>query len=223
MVGICFFAPFDHTEDGRMALAEREGVFERFGDGERHRIDKISNPSGKALSLGGLCALGRAFNAMGVSAPSMSIVRDKLGKPHFEYGAPYFSISHAGKLSVAAVSEDGELGVDIEHVDRERDTERIAGKFFSEAEQKRLDAAADDRTAEFYRIWTAKEAMMKLSGGGMTSVMSSDCVLAEESGERSFARYAISFEGEEYILTLCTLGTEQTKIFSCEGVSVSAL
>ena len=222
MAGICFFAPFDHTEDGRMALAQSEGVFERFGEGERHRIDKISNPSGKALSLGGLCALGRALSATGVSAPLMRISRDKLGKPRFECGAPYFSISHAGKLSVAAVSAEGELGVDIERVDRERDTERIAGKFFSEAEQKRLDAA-NDRIMEFYRIWTAKEAMMKLSGGGMTSVMSSDCARAEESGERSFARYAISFDGEEYILTLCTVGVEQTEIVACEGVSVSAL
>lgn len=219
MVGICFFSPFSYTDTERMALAEREGVFGRFGDMERDRINKISNPSGKALSLGGIIALGRAVDALGAVGADMRILRDALGKPHFACGAPCFSISHADRLSVAAISQSGEIGIDIERIDRDRDIGRIARKFFSEAEQKEL-AEAEDRVREFYRIWTAKESMMKQGGEGMISVMRSDSALAEASGERSFARYAISFEGEEYILTICTVGEEKIELIECDGISI---
>ena len=75
MVGICFFAPFDCTDISLDELALREGVFERFGMGERERINKISNPVGKALSLGGLIALGRAVSKF---AP----VSGEIGRAH---------------------------------------------------------------------------------------------------------------------------------------------
>ena len=73
MVGICIFAPLAYTDAELTSLAECEGVPSRFGKGERERINKISNPVGKALSLGGLCALGRALNAAGVK---VSIITD---------------------------------------------------------------------------------------------------------------------------------------------------
>lgn len=222
MVGICIFSPLAYTDAELTSLAECEGVPSRFGKGERERINKISNPVGKALSLGGLCALGRALSAAGVCEPSMPISRDKFGKPRFERGEPHFSIAHAGALSVAAVSDSGELGVDIERIDRARDTERIASKFFSESEKRQL-FGAEDRATEFYRIWTSKEAMMKLSGGGMLSVMSADSARAEERGELRFARYAVSFEGEEYILTLCTDKAELAEILVSEGAWVATL
>lgn len=222
MVKICIFSPFPHTESALMDIAEREGIFECFGDGERDRINKISNPIGKALSLGGLCALGRAVNELGFSDGDIYIVRDKFGKPRFAGGSPYFSIAHGGDLSVAAVSRSGVLGVDIERIDQSRDTRRIASKFFSAAEQEQL-AEAVDKVREFYRIWTAKEAMMKQGGEGMISIMSSDSALAAARGERCFKSYGISFAGEEYILTVCTYCDENIETLVCDALSISKL
>ena len=219
MVGICFFAPLSISDTELYGIAECEGVFERFGESERDRINKISNPTGRALSLGGLVALGRALNRFENCEADTRIVRDGLGKPRFACGAPYFSIAHAGDLSVAAVSVMGELGVDIERIDQGRDIERIARKFFSEGEQKQF-FGADDRVREFYRIWTAKEAMMKLGGAGMISIMSSDSAEAEVSGELHFMRYDVSFGKEDYILTVCAEDEEKIEIMACEGVQI---
>ena len=218
MVGICFFAPFDYTDTSLDELALSEGVFERFGADESDRINKISNPTGRALSLGGLIALGRAVSKFEPTEQKLYIQRDRFGKPSFSCGGVQFSISHACGLSVAAVSQS-DVGVDIECIDPGREMERIAKRFFSEREQDQL-SAANDRVREFYRIWTAKEAMMKLGGEGMISIMTSDSVRAEDDADRVFARYALSFEGEDYILTVCTREREKIDLSVCDGVSV---
>ena len=219
MVGICFFSPFSHTESELSVIAESEGVFECFGEGERDRIKGISNPSGRALSLGGLIALSRAFDGFSMPERKGRIFRDRFGKPHFDAGASHFSIAHAGRLSVAAISSFGAVGVDIERVDQARDIERIAERFFSASEREVL-FAADDPVIEFYRIWTAKEAMMKLGGEGMVSIMSSDSARAKVSGERCFAGYEVSFGKEDYILTLCSENEEKIEMIECEGLRV---
>lgn len=218
MVGICFFAPFAYTDSSLDVLAVSEGVFECFGASELERINKISNPSGRALSLGGLIALGRAVREFSPTDQKLTIVRDRFGKPSFECGGVAFSIAHAGDLSVAAVSRD-DIGVDIERIDTSRDMDRIAGRFFSDGEKKQL-SIAENKTREFYRIWTAKEAMMKLGGEGMISIMSSDSATALSRKERFFAGYEISFGKEDYILTLCSKNEEKIEIIECEGLRV---
>ncbi len=208
MVGICKLAPLSYSLEALYALAEDRRVFERFGEGERERINKISKAVPKALSLGGLIALSCAVDALGNENSDLTVLRDSFGKPRFAgEGAPSFSIAHAGGISVAALSLTGEsVGIDIERIDGTRDIDRIAAKFFSSEEKDRLYLASD-KVAEFYRIWTAKEALMKYGGEGMISVMSAD----SENSKCVFSRYSFSFDDEEYILTLCTNGEEEIR------------
>ena len=222
MVGICLFAPFSYSEAELFALASEEGVFDTFGGAQRDRIDGMSSLSSRMLSLGGLLALGRLCTALSDFEYDLSILRDKFGKPRFEDGrAPAFSIAHAHRLSVAAISDsaDALLGVDIERIDTKRDIDRIAEKFFSEGEKQRL-YSSPDKLREFYSVWTAKEAMMKQGGEGMISVMSSDSVKAEEQGERCFWRSAFLFEGEEYILTLSTEKSERVELLTLGDIKI---
>ena len=206
MVVICSLMPLSYTKDQLWTLADEARVFLRFGKGERDRINKISKDTAAALSLGGLIALSRAIDRLGIERGELTIHRDSFGKPRFlREGVPAFSIAHAGEISVAAVSLGGaSVGVDIERIDAGRYTERISEKFFSASEKEML-SAAEDKLFEFYRIWTAKEALMKHGGEGMISVMSADsthsaCVLSH---------YPISFENDKYILTVCADGKEE--------------
>ncbi|MBO7249735.1 MAG: 4'-phosphopantetheinyl transferase superfamily protein [Clostridia bacterium] len=206
MVVICSLMPLSYTKEELWAIADEARVFERFGKGERNRINKISKDTTAALSLGGLIALSRAIDRLGIECGELTIHRDSFGKPRFlRDGAPAFSIAHAGGISVAAISLGGaSVGIDIERIDEGRDTLRISDKFFSASEKEML-SAAEDKLFEFYRIWTAKEALMKHGGEGMISVMSADsthsaCV---------FSHYPISFENDKYILTLCADGKEE--------------
>lgn len=97
------------------------------------------------------------------------ILYNEHGKPFFELGKK-FSISHSGRFSVIAVSEE-EIGIDIE--EREIINPAVAKRCFTEEEQD----FAKMSTQNFLRIWTAKEAVLKLLGTGFSYSPSSFSVL----------------------------------------------
>ena len=75
------------------------------------------------------------------------------GKPFIASGEVYFSIAHTGCL-IALVISSQEIGVDIEAI-KERNFAKISQKLFNKE-------IAD--SAEFYKIWTANEAIAKCEG-----------------------------------------------------------
>ena len=61
-----------------------------------------------------------------------------------------------------------EVGVDVEHL-KPRRTDDIARRFFAPGEQERLFAfAGHEREAAFFRLWTCKEAFLKVTGEGLS-------------------------------------------------------
>ncbi|MBQ9544332.1 MAG: 4'-phosphopantetheinyl transferase superfamily protein [Clostridia bacterium] len=104
------------------------------------------------------------------------ITRSPSGKPGFadtKHG--YFSVSHTGRFFLVCFSTEP-VGADIEIV-RKMPHARIAGRFFSSAERRRL-AGAGDPGLEFFRIWTKKEALVKLSGEGLSALGRADSAFA---------------------------------------------
>jgi 4'-phosphopantetheinyl transferase len=81
-----------------------------------------------------------------------------------------FSLSHATGMVACAVTANGDVGVDVECVDRHVEVADIAARFFAPAEAAhlgQLDAAAQrDR---FFDLWTLKEALVKALGTGMAT------------------------------------------------------
>src|SRR5690349_9421579 len=102
---------------------------------------------------------------------------------HFAYG-PYgkpsladehaasglrFNASHSHELAVYAFVQEREIGVDVEYVKDDFQSEEIAGHFFSAREvQTLMTLQKDERTAAFYRCWTRKEAYIKAIGSGLS-------------------------------------------------------
>ncbi|WP_322029504.1 4'-phosphopantetheinyl transferase family protein [Paraburkholderia sp. J76] len=91
------------------------------------------------------------------------------GKPFLEdHPGLSFNASHSGGHGLIAVSARRSVGVDIEHVNAGVDWHAIADLVCSAQEQRIIeDARADQRRAHFYRIWTAKEALVKALGLGI--------------------------------------------------------
>lgn len=80
-----------------------------------------------------------------------------------------FNLSHSGNLAILAVCKNHQLGIDIECTDRKSDWAGIARRFFTEKEQQaffKLDEGLQENT--FYKIWTRKEAHMKVTGKGLS-------------------------------------------------------
>jgi len=80
-----------------------------------------------------------------------------------------FNLSHSGNLAILAICKNNQLGVDIEHTDRKTDWAGIARRFFTANEQQdffKLDESIQEDA--FYKIWTRKEAHMKVTGKGLS-------------------------------------------------------
>lgn len=99
----------------------------------------------------------------GENAASHQLVSDDKGKPHCVDG-PAVSIAHSGNLIVCAVTNLGDIGIDIEVPRRQRDTVGIAETYFSGEESRWLTTQPADR---FYMLWVLKEAWLKATGLGL--------------------------------------------------------
>lgn len=89
-------------------------------------------------------------------------------KPYFkDYPDIRFSISHSGGLVVLAMAET-EVGIDVEEI-KERNYTPIVNRQFSEGEKRE----ACDLTG-FLRVWTRKEAYLKLTGEGLGGLPNAD-------------------------------------------------
>ena len=88
------------------------------------------------------------------------------GKPLLaEHPDIHFSLSHC-REAVACIVADRPVGIDVESVGRYH--ESLVRYSMSEREQQTI-FGADDPVLAFTRLWTMKEARLKLTGEGLTS------------------------------------------------------
>lgn len=91
------------------------------------------------------------------------------GKPRLaDHPNVHFNLSHSGHWLALAISDAGPVGVDVEAPRRRRSIMAIAEQYFHPAEIEHLKQQQPDKqTAEFYRLWTLKEAFFKARGTGI--------------------------------------------------------
>ena len=81
----------------------------------------------------------------------------------------YFNLSHSNDLALFAINSRSEVGIDVEYVRKDVDTEQIAARFFSPKEIRCLNALSFELRREgFFRCWTRKEAYIKATGKGLS-------------------------------------------------------
>lgn len=102
------------------------------------------------------------------------IARAEHGKPYFP--APFdtlgFSWSHSGDTALLAVARGPagfQVGVDVETVRPRARALELSRRFFAPAETAWLESLAETaRLGGFLALWTAKEAVLKAHGGGLS-------------------------------------------------------
>lgn len=80
-----------------------------------------------------------------------------------------FNLSHSHDYFAIALSEKGQVGVDIEKVRPAQNLAKIAERFFSPAETQLIQNEKDGikQTEIFAKFWSGKEALVKAVGGGV--------------------------------------------------------
>lgn len=93
---------------------------------------------------------------------------ERTGKPFFpEFPSISFSLSHTEGMAAAIMSDQEEVGIDIEKIKLEKlpSYRMIAKSRFFEQEQKKVSASQNSELEEiksFLSIWTQKEAAAKV-------------------------------------------------------------
>lgn len=81
----------------------------------------------------------------------------------------YFNLTHSGNFAALAVTQRGEVGLDIESP-RKRSYVNIVERYFHADEVQLLrDCAEAEREKLFYQLWTLKEAFFKALGTGIST------------------------------------------------------
>lgn len=100
----------------------------------------------------------------GINLSKEKISENEYGKPELSGENVYFNISHSNGAVVCAVS-DKPVGVDIEYIKEMRPG--IINRCFTDNEKKAILSSRD-----FYRLWTLKEAYVKMLGLGISHTLS---------------------------------------------------
>lgn len=80
----------------------------------------------------------------------------------------HFNLSHSNHLAMLAVSRNLAVGMDVEHMDRKHQWEKLIRRFFTEPEQQAIFSLPQAQQEQaFFQVWTRKEAHMKVTGEGL--------------------------------------------------------
>lgn len=142
----------DHSQHDLRILEEEELV-------EYHAI-KSKNRKSEFINTRHL--LKELAVKFGYLDSDFKIKKDEMGKPYGETdnGHIYLSISHSSDYIICGLSEKRDLGIDLEPAER-KVHHRLKSRIFHPEENNQI------RSLELIRVWTIKEALVKLHGRGL--------------------------------------------------------
>jgi len=152
-----------HQAPSRAAMAV-------LSDEERQRAARFHHEADRRRYLAAHVALReRLGQYLGRAPRSLAFHTGSHGKPLLAHGVHPFNLSHSGDLALIGVSDDCEVGVDIEIWREVGDAAQLAQSVFGPQERAALSGlVGDERNLAFLRGWTRKEACLKALGTGLS-------------------------------------------------------
>ena len=173
--------------DEKLKIEELSGYIALLPHERQEKIARYRFEKDKLLSLAAGLLIRRAIG-------ESEIALGEHGKPYAQNGV-YFSVSHSGRVAAIAV-DDIELGLDVEELPAP-DRLKIADRFYHPREREVVHAAEEEERA-FCRIWTRKEAYLKMTGEGISADLTAFDTTASPLSERL---YTVDLDG--YCLSVC--------------------
>lgn len=134
-----------------------------------------------------------SFNDYG--KPTLSTIHNNSGL--------HFNLSHSKQFMSVGFVKDALIGVDVELMKHLKDHLEIAKRFFSNSEIEQLNAFPKEIILEgFYSCWTGKEAVIKLSGEGLSYPLKDFDVQLKELNINESYRYKVNLKNKDENLFL---------------------
>jgi 4'-phosphopantetheinyl transferase len=111
------------------------------------------------------------------SPAEIAFITSAAGKPRLKANANAsqpitFNVAHSADMALVAIAVSAEVGVDVEHLRRIEHVERLAHRYFHADEAEQIAALqSPEQERKFLEYWTAKEAVLKSIGSGITSLL----------------------------------------------------
>ena len=113
---------------------------------------------------------------LGVEPAVLRFQPGPTGKPALldQQGGPHvlrFNLSHSHGRMLVAITNGQEVGIDLEQVRGNLEPLKLAERFYTQTEYETIKTRpAADQAFQFYRLWVAKEALLKAQGAGLASL-----------------------------------------------------
>ncbi|MER6328296.1 4'-phosphopantetheinyl transferase superfamily protein [Streptomyces sp. NPDC001034] len=141
------------------------------GPEESARLAGYTHASARARHAVAHGALRRLLgHALGLPPAEVPVRRGLLGKPELDCsaGSLSFSLAHAGRHALVALTTGRAVGVDLDHLRPGFPLDAFVRRYFPAAEQDLLlTRPPAERPLPFLQLWTRKEALVKAAGARM--------------------------------------------------------
>lgn len=160
----------DHTQEDLQILGEEE-IVEFKAIKSRNRKSEYINTRHLVRALA---------SKFGYLDSDFRIKKDEMGKPYAETENKHLhlSIAHSSHYVICGLSESEDLGIDLEPTDRKVHA-GLENRIFHPDEEEVI------RLMPLIRVWTIKEALVKLHGGGLRTNLND--LLLKKISENEFS------------------------------------
>ena len=126
----------------------------------------------------------------GIDIEKQKFARTESGKPYLtDFSDVHFNISHSGEYVVCGVS-DKPVGVDVQKIGEYKP--EVAKRVCNEMELKEIEESPD-MSAHFTKLWTQKEAVLKMQGRGIVGTDIKNCLNNYNVHSQRIEDYWISY------------------------------
>lgn len=148
---------------------------------EKIRAERFHFPQHRRRFIAARGLLRKLLSYYQHTQPEKIIFQTHLrGKPYLANTSLQFNVSHSDEMAVFAVTNNFSIGVDIEKIKQDFNA-GVAERYFHPDEYTFILSLPEAKqAAEFYRIWSRKEAWVKALGEGLHYKLSSFSVLEDK-------------------------------------------
>jgi len=140
----------------------KQELINQLSSGEKEELELYTNLKRQREYLSSRLALKELASRYGIDLEEFHIQKDDLGQPYGEIEEQhyYVSIAHTNQQAFCGISKAHAIGVDLEPLDR-----KVPGRLVNRIKHPNEDNLVN--VIEAIRLWTIKEAYIKLRGQGL--------------------------------------------------------
>ncbi|MSP69575.1 MAG: 4'-phosphopantetheinyl transferase superfamily protein [Bacteroidetes bacterium] len=136
---------------------------------EKEKVSRLLKIDDRDLFIVSRCILKSIISKyINTRKNEVEISYTSFGKPYIEGASNlHFSVAHTKEIFVIAVSREYATGIDVEHIEREINYEKLSSLLFTPKELE-LFSKSIPKQQIFINSWTRKEAFCKAKGIGLS-------------------------------------------------------